>query len=625
MAQKEKNLGEMIRDPHEDSIIDHKWLEAQPGVNYDNIPSNFEHQIVPQLAEQWGNAQNASPFYLIPNQATNQGTDVDPTVRQVGPGDLTEVVMVAKKAMMSGMAGPEVLAHLRERFPEETLKTASAELTKVASEEGLLGNVYIDLSAYNSTREAVHQLGHHKVRLASFAVGAPMREKDFVDSFGRCRNLAKTVVASVDYSPRVLSHYETHLKNMGAISKTASITNKEELRQAFISARTKRAESLVNTDEQLTGKTDAPDIVASMQAVTEESLTQNAKTAAQLRIAQARPIIAKIQNMMLKGITGDSLKTNIRTACDSETISSLKMEIAKIANLQGLIGPLFVDISAYPDVKTASAAVNSSYMKPRYLIASMPVPMGFMDKVSTQVGIPEFKKESSVTIKDAHDIILALQGAGKIDDQTSCDLMDKAKSGEQTPIQVIRTAALHKASDAHTETRIAASNDTFLSGGESVRNSVDRTTIKKAALESIERGVSITSVQSKIASFVPIGEAIGIIRDTLSSMTKVSAEVLDSCQSEKYPLLRTASLICAHKCNGCVFHHGNGCSRQGLSFEGKKMASASESVPSVHIAQEFGIQSNSIIVDLSNVVIPAKTASVDPYLGSRATVGNISF
>ena len=625
MAQKEENLGEMVRDPHEDSLIDHKWLDAQPGVNYDNIPSEFNHQAIPELEKQWSNDDGSSPFYLVPNQVIDLGSTVDPTQ---GQDQIVEVVKVTKKAMMSGMPGHQVLAHLRERFPEETLKAASSELKKVASEDGLLGNVYIDLSAYTSTREAALQLGHHKVRLASFAVGAPTQERNYVDSFGRCRNLSKTVVASVDYSPRVLSHYETCLKNSGAIAKTASITNKEELRQAFIQSRTKRAESLLNTDEHLTGKLETPDrdmTAAALGDIEADTLAQNTKTASQLRIAQARPVIAKIQNMMLKGAVGDSLKHGIRTACDSETISSLKLEIAKLASMQGLIGPLFVDVSAYSDVKTASAAVASSYIKPRYLIATMPVQMGFMDKVASHTGIPVFTKDSTVTAKDASEVILAFQGAGRLSDEATCSYLNMVSAGEQTPLQAIRCASLDTTTITKAETRVAVANQTYLSAGDSVRNVVDRTTIKKAAQESMERGLSVTSVRSKIASLVPIGEALGIMRDTLSSMTRISADVLDACQSEKYPLMRTASLVCTHKCGGCVFHQGAGCSRQGLTFEGRKMASSSESVASTHIAQEYGIQHSAMIVDLSNVVIPAKLASTNMSMGSRASLGDITF
>lgn len=630
MSQQENgSLGDITRIINDSPIQDLNWLSLTPGENYDNIPSDFNREIIPQLEAQWGSEHYENPFYLVPSKANIVVNEEN--THTISPEQIVEVVNVTKRDMMNGLSGREVAASLRDRYPSRVIQAAASELKKVAAEEGLLGNVYVDLSAFNSTKEALDHLGHHRVRTASFAVGSPKREKDFVDSFGRCRNLAKTVVASVDYTPAVLAHYETHLKNLGTLAKTASLTSKEDLKNAFLAAKKANSTS-VSSDKQeavfsVPSDEEASSAMASLKDLSE---IKDSQEAASMRMASARPVLAKIQGLMLRGLTGDALKQSIRLACTQENLVTFKPEISKLANLQGLIGPLFVDIAAYADTKTACEAIASSYIRPKYIVSSMATPMGFSDKIASLTGLPVFTRDTLISQKTAAEIILALEEHGKIDNVTAANYLDKLSKEQSSVLNLVReaTAAANcKAPEVTSEApaEMTASQPVYQGTGEVQAPQVDREAIKTASLRALNSGVSITAIRGKIASMVPVGEALGIVREAVASLTVVSTDVLDGCHSEKYALAANAKLASTGKCANCVFHVGPACSRQGRPFENEHLEAPSMDVHTVDPSHEMGLQNGNLVINLDKVVIPARSpiTGMEPLMGNRPTMGNI--
>lgn len=623
MSQQDGSLGDITRVMNDTPIQDLSWMQLTPGENYDNIPSDFNHQAIPQLESQWSNEHFENPFYLVPSKANVVMNDENP--RSISPEQIVEVVQVAKQAMMNGSSGKEVASELRDRYASEVIQAAAPELRKVASEEGLLGNVYVDLSAYNSTKEALQRLGHHKIRTASFAVGSPRKERDYVDSFGRCRNLAKTVVASVDYTPAVLSHYENHLKNIGALSHTASITSREDLRLAFLSI--KNAQEAAPCDQPKSAPVSDETVVTAMNDLAEQNLSDNDKASADLRLSQARPVLAKIHDLMLKGFTGNTLKQNIRACCASEELNKYSSEISKLAGLQGLIGPVFADLSVYSDAKTACETISRAPMRPKFLISTLPTKMGFSDKVATTLGIPVFTRDSIFPTKTAGEVIMTLESAGKLSSKLAFDYMERLKSGHNNVLSILRSATQEADTPAQVmapavaDASESATQPMFLSSGDAeTKAPIDRASVRTASMQAMQRGLSLTAVQGKVASMMPVGEAIGIVREAVASLEIVSADVLDKCQSERYTLNKNAKLASALKCAECVSHVGPACTQQGRAFEGETMLAPSMSAPSVDPHDGMNLQDGStMVIDLSNVITPPK--NLPPMMGSRPTMG----
>lgn len=606
MSRQELNsgsLGDISRMLDTEGVVDLDWLDLTSGENYDNIPSESPREIIPQLQEQWSTEQYSSPFRLVPNAVVPDGSSGKP--KGVSEDNIYDVTRVTKKAMMQGKTGKELVDFLRERFDSDTLKAASGELKKVAAEEGLLGNVYIDLDPFSNTKEAAIQLGKHRIRLASFAVGKPSMQKDFTDPSGRCRNLGKVAVEQVDYTSEVLAHYETHLKNAGVIGKNDTISSKEELRTAFLNARYKKAEKVPENNENVSQET--VDIDKYVKEVSEIKKQQEEKMSAEVRVARVRPILAKVQDLMLKGLSGDRLKNEVYSCMDKNIIQEFAPEIKDLVSKQGIIGPLIIDVSAYPNVEKAQKAVEQSFIKPKFLHKSMPVEEGFMDKVRNRTGIPVLTGAGDITPKMAADVIMSLHSAGSLDDEEASSLVESTKEASaKESVELIKMAMQARSEKKESKETRTASNYGYSTYSPATpdRNDLDRGAIKTAAVMSFSKGHKASEVEKKIAGYVPIGEAIGIVREAVASMEEIKADSLDKCQSQSYPLAKKASLIPGSKCAGCVRNTCNTCTMQSRPFKvaSVKKASSFEVDPAVKMQMTKG----SLDLDLGSIITPPR-------------------
>jgi hypothetical protein len=627
------NLGDLTGAlPEHQEVVDFSWLSPTNGEDKDNYPSDSEREIIPQLNSEWRRDLSTSPNPRIEGQKAA----VPGKAKDKSSEDKYEVERVAKKAMMMGLSGREMITHLRERFSSEQIALASEELKRVAAEDGLLGNVYLDLGAFNTTKEALSTLGHHKIRLASCAVGSPIREKNFVDPSGKCLHLAKMVVDKVEYTGALLAHYANHLKNIGAIPKDASIEDKESLRVAFLQARSKRA----SAEPLDSGKTPSTGLFDTSEEVLDKGQLDklNNYAASQqnmVRLAKIRPVLAKIQGLMLAGAQGDDLKQGIKACCDSETIQEFAPEISGLVSRQGIIGPVVVDTSLYNDAPSAVSAISKASVKPLFIVSTLPTQQeGLAGYVSSRTGIPLMKGPEDLTHAMAAKAVSNMNGAGQIDDETASSLVKLAGERSEKPVAIIRMAAAAKGkkSDKFTKIEKKDSKAAPASVSQSYRAEKDgekanlRKDLKKKSEEALTRGVKASALQTKVASYVPIGEAIGIVREAIAAMDLVSADALDECHTTKYDMKKTARLVVASKCHGCTFMNCNTCSKQARSFRMANTKMASVSKPQVNPVADMGLSNSMVDMDLSGVIIPARRpVGMDIDMPGAHSMGDIQF
>ena len=130
MEFKENSLGD-ISGMMQDQIPDLEWLAVSPGDNAVPVVNN-PHFAVPQLEEAWGWESYRNPVTnLVPN--TIMG---GPGVVAVSPEEIDATVKVTKKAMMQGLKGPELLAHLRERVASKDPRGHESETGKRVCGQG---------------------------------------------------------------------------------------------------------------------------------------------------------------------------------------------------------------------------------------------------------------------------------------------------------------------------------------------------------------------------------------------------------------------------------------------------------------------------------------------------------
>ena len=381
-------------------VPDLDWLSLTAD-DVKNIPVPMNIEVIPQLQENWKRTGEASAN-LLPYQTKSES---------VGPSDkiteenIRDVVYAAKKDMMKGITGKALAQKLASTYPKNLITAASDELKKLSSEQGLLGNVYVDVSPYDSCADAARLLGANKIRLAKYVVGTPRRHVCSSHITGYCKELRKNVVASMEYTEDVLKGYTTHCRMAGLIGPEDVIDSKDVLRAAFLRSAEDKAPEPIKTEKQASeprvSEKDLSEMLLKAAAATE-------KDQALSRFLDVRPILAFIQDEMLKGKIGKNLKEAMSKKYLEKDLLKYETEIRKVASLQGLLGNVYVDVSFYRDAEEAIKSIKNASVNPSYLIQS-------------------YKKD---TFDDTLRVVSANTGCeilprdGKIDKKVACSYLD---------------------------------------------------------------------------------------------------------------------------------------------------------------------------------------------------------
>jgi len=292
-------------NPKYPSIVNHDWLTVDPKT-YDNYPSdNNPVRVAPKLAEIW-NHQESKGISIVPNltvqQLGVQGSEVKAS--EVSASVVREV----KKAMMAGIKGKDLANHLRARFSPMDVIVAKDALAALSEEQGLLGNVYIDASAFTSSKEAETFMTQHRTRLAQDIVVNESKLNPNVISV-LANKFRKNVLAKVNYDVPLFEKYKNHLVASGRIPKDFVIDSKETLRQAFLYVSRKETVVKASTSAQKIDKS------AALKVLTDHK----SKEAKESRLAsddilfrRAFPILKYAREQMTKGKLGNDLKEMLR-------------------------------------------------------------------------------------------------------------------------------------------------------------------------------------------------------------------------------------------------------------------------------------------------------------------------
>jgi hypothetical protein len=549
-----------IMDQDKVSIPDLSWLDLEAG-DYDNIPTPNNVEILPQLRDAWTHT-NVRSTELVPNVIALSPKHASDEVSQ---DVVSEVVRQAKREMMAGLTGKALVSKLSALYMPEVIKAAKDELVKLSSEQGLLGNVYLDMTAFDSCSDAANYLGKNKVRTARYVVGNPAKHACCSHSSGQCRDMNKKVVASMTYSNELLSEFEQHFKIAGMISADSIIDSKEGLRNVFM---TKQAKTVAAYSEPSAVPADFKKSDADLAAAIEKSSSVQEKVAQQQRFYAARPILAFMQDQMLKGKIGNSLKESLQVKFTSSDIATFSPEIKKVAGLQGLLGNVYVDISYYKTTDDAIKAIKNASTTPLYLIQSIKENEfdSSLMKVARATGCSEFPKDGKIDKSAALSYITDLQYSDRISSESASIFKNRVDSGTNV-LAVIRDTFLSTQNYTR-KTREGGVIANFEQGVS--KKATDRDALKSNAVRALEAGISINMIEDKLALLIPTGEAIGMARNALASLNSVDANSLTKCASEKYQLKRDAAITRATKCATCIYTSSTVCTRLGVRFAGSK-------------------------------------------------------
>jgi hypothetical protein len=317
-------------DPKYPSIVDHTWLAVDPN-NYDNYPSdNNPVRVVPKLSELWEYLPQQTGVNLVPN------AKVMPLGLRSAEEDskaIPEVVREAKKAVMSGLKGKDLADHLRARFSLGQLKAAAEGLKEVSGEVGLLGNVYIDASAFRSYKEAEQFFRQHRGRLArDIVMNSETMSPNVVSLLAG--TFRKNVVSSIQYDENLFSKYKEHLVAANRIPEDFVIDSKEALRQAFLYKKPEVVQKKASSKPQK--KISAAQQKTEIEKAVESNLIQAAEDQDALLMSRIIPVVSFVQEQLAKGKRASDLKDMVRTRFLMEDIAVAKEAIALALSEKGL-------------------------------------------------------------------------------------------------------------------------------------------------------------------------------------------------------------------------------------------------------------------------------------------------
>jgi hypothetical protein len=549
-------------------VPDLDWLELSNSSGA-NIPVPLNIEIIPQLQENWKRTGEASTT-LIANKIRSE--EISPS-EKITPETIRDVVYAAKKQMMKGIVGKNLAKKLASTYPKNVIKAASEELKNLAGEQGLLGNVYIDISPFDNCEEASRVLGTNKIRLARYVIGNPHGHVCSSHKSGYCKELRKDVVEAMDYSTDLFKNYTTHLKIAGMIGPEDVVDSKEVLRSIFLRyAEDKKTEYIAPKEEKLNfTKVEADSLEEGFKDLLIKEATQVETNPALVRFMEVRPIMAFIQNEMLKGKTGNDLKESIHNNFLKEDIKKFAVEIKKVASLQGLLGNIYVDVSFYKDADEAIKAIKNAATNPTYLIQSCKLKAfdGTLKKVALNTGCEFLPANGKISNKIASSYLDDLQFTQRISSDQANFSRKRIEAGENV-LNVLRESFL---SSINYTPKIREGGITAHFYQEPPRKYTRRDSLKEAVYKSVEAGIPMDKIESKLIEHIPTIEAVSIVRGVLASVKEIDANVLTKCAIERYHFSPDISLIKTAKCDDCIMCSSVGCTNQGLVFakdKGKK-------------------------------------------------------
>lgn len=552
------NLEKILGFNKEANVPDLDWLNINVG-DVDNIPSPLHIEIVPQLEEAWSHKEE-SVSKVIPNNTVpmKQSSDLPRAA-------VSDIVKTAKKEIMLGHTGAELGERLASFYPKSVIKAAFQELKKVAAEQGLLGNVYIDISPFNNCEEAAKILGG-RVKTAKYVVGTPKGHSCSTHKSGYCQAFKKNVVADVAYGDEILSQYTDHLRIAGVLNPQEKISSKEDLRNSFLRIPVRESGTKKQASDSSFNIT--PDLERAFNSRLLGDVEDIKESQTPDRFSQVKPILAFMQNEMLKGHIGNELKESMNKRLSSDQIKEFEPEIRKVASLQGLMGNVYVDVSYYDSANDAVNAIKDASTSPLYIVQT--VKRGSFDdtlsRVASATGCSILPENGKIEKKIASSYIDDLHFNQKLSSDVARGLKNKLAS-EDKALGIIREAFL---ATLNYKPNVKKSGvQAHYSRGES-KPSADRENLRVAATKALENGLSIKKVEEKVASYVSTPEAVGMVRDALSKMKGVDANSLTKCTIEKYQLDPNVRIKKASKCKGCILSAGSVCTYQGAKFAGEE-------------------------------------------------------
>lgn len=375
-----------------------KWLDVDPH-DLKNIPAEKPASAIRELEDAWAEAPAKTDLHLVPNYeipgkfASSSKTSLDLT---------RDIVAFVKRDLMSGSSLKVAAENLKKTYPLEFIKKAEEPLREVFKEAGVLGNVYIDPSAFDTCKLGKDELSNRD-KVAKFAMKMDKCAGCIKNEGNFCSLFRKDLVDNVPYD-RVLPQYQRLLTARGIELDSTVKTAKQMLKVAFSSETPKASTSsavVTNVErsyyiDRSLKETPAMAKFASAKVepkkhpklqklasdgalaprqnyVPVQSLVVKTAMDKKAYSKEAKEIRASALREMSFGLYGSQLLEKLKQQFTSDQLVKHASVLKSALEEQGLLGYVYVDPSLYGSritgCKKASERLSSIESPVRYVFA----------------------------------------------------------------------------------------------------------------------------------------------------------------------------------------------------------------------------------------------------------------
>lgn len=251
------DISDLIKDA---SIVDLSWLEEPITFRHSNslVPANKE------LEHNWGDMTDSpfGAFKLVKGSPPvreqikklkmwDHSVEMGNNLYKWAPPSVSRVAnksnsfnsyQLLKRLAHRGYTGQNLKIEALKYMPLEEWDKAAAPREFIAREEGVLGNVYVDVTSFESCTKA-KQVTDKYNKTANFVLKTSSCGDCSYNMSGKCSLLSKRIASREEiFSDENTKNYLDYLTSLAKIdstfvSKVASLSNQEKLQKAFLARR----------------------------------------------------------------------------------------------------------------------------------------------------------------------------------------------------------------------------------------------------------------------------------------------------------------------------------------------------------------------------------------------------
>lgn len=341
---------------------DYHKLERLPEQNMD---------VVPELKALWNHEDRSAATHLIPNTGGPRAVTTYSTT------ETSEVVRVARLAVMQTTDASKIQDTLLSRFDRTTLSMGRTALASVFAERGLLGRFYIASTDFPNCAKGGSKDGEFVRRFANesrfvvakTACGGCSHRQVLVGGSSHCGVFHKQIVMEVPYTEALAVEVEKSQIARGKAVQASTSSPRERIQGAYLAKSANTSPGFTGQTQAVQKPIDSTNVEQNLIAVASLMKKRNEGEQARVASEKARPIVSFLKREMLKGYGPEELIRSLRLAFDLRDLQATKAEWEPSFREVGLFGAVYSTQEAFADCREGSDFLAKHASKVRAIVS----------------------------------------------------------------------------------------------------------------------------------------------------------------------------------------------------------------------------------------------------------------